>query len=134
MADIKKLTNGKSMGKLGDYEFFMNKNDYKKISHSITATFGSFKPIKGQEVISNSGGYDRKISLNGVLVLEPLDSLKTLEDDLIAREPLRFTTLTDDIEVLITSLNIVQEHFIDDGRYTVQTYNLSLKEVYNELQ
>jgi hypothetical protein len=134
MADIEKLTNGKSMGKLGDYEFFMNKNDYKKISHSFTATFGSFKPIKGQEVISDSGGYDRKISLNGVLVLEPLDSLKSLEADFRTRRPLRFTTLTDDIEVLIMSLNIVQEHFIDDGRYTVQTYNLSLEEVYNELQ
>jgi hypothetical protein len=134
MVDIGKLTNGKSMGKLGDYEFYMHKNDYKKISHNFTATFGSFKPIKGQEIKTDSGGYSRKISLNGVLVLEPLDSLKSLEADFKAREPLRFTTLTDDIEVLITSLNIVQEHFVDDGRFTVQTYNLSLEEVYDELQ
>jgi len=133
MADLKSLISGLSMGKLGDFEFYMHKNEYKKISQTLTATHGSFKPIKGQERITDSGGYDLKLSLNGVLVVQPLDALKTLEDYLIAREPIRFTTLNDDIEVLITSLNITQEHFTDDGNYTVQTYNLSLKEVYDEV-
>ncbi len=134
MADIGKLTNGLSMGKLGEYKFYMNKNAYKKISHSLTNSFGSFKPIKGQEIKTDSGGYSRKISLNGVLVVQSLDALDDLEADFIAREVLRFTTLTADYEVLIMSLNMVQEQFTDDGKYTVQTYNLSLEEVYNELQ
>jgi len=130
---LNNLINGLGMGKLGDFVFYMSKNEYKKISHVLTAEHGSFKPIKGQEQINDSGGYDRKISFDGVLVLQPLDALKTLEDYLIAREPLRFTTLNHDFEVVLTSLNITQEHFVDDGNYTVQTYSLSLKEVYNEI-
>jgi len=133
MDNLEVLTNGLSMGKLGEFSFYMDKNEYKKISKTLTATHGSFKPIKGQERISDSGGYSQTLSLNGVLVVQPLDALKTLEDYLIAREPIRFTTLNDDIEILFTSLNITQEHFIDDGNYTVQTYNLSLKEVYDEV-
>lgn len=133
MAKLKDLTSGSEMGKLGEFAFYMKKNAYKKITKTLTATFGSFKPIKGQERISDAGGYEGKLSLNGVLVLCPLDALKTLEDYCEAREPIRFTTLNDDIEVLITSLNITQEHFLDDGNYTVQTYSLSLKEVYDEI-
>ena len=133
MDEIENLTKGLSMGKLGEFAFYMDKNAYKKISKTLTATHGSFKPIKGQERISDSGGYSQTLSLNGVLVIQPLDALKTLEDYLIARELIRFTTLNDDIEILFTSLNITQEHFTDDGNYTVQTYNLSLKEVYNEI-
>jgi phage protein U len=130
---LSELINGQSMGKLGEFEFYMSKNAYKKISQDITATFGSFTPIKGQERLSDSGGYDRKISLDGVLVVQPLDSLKTLEDYVTKREPIRFTTLNHDIEVVIPSLNMTQEHFLDDGNFTVQNYNLSLKEVYDEL-
>ena len=133
MDEIENLTKGLSMGKLGEFAFYMDKNAYKKISKTLTATHGTFKPIKGQERISDSGGYSQTLSLNGVLVVQPLDALKTLEDYLIAREPIRFTTLNDDIEILFTSLNITQEHFTDDGNYTVQTYNLSLKEVYDEI-
>jgi hypothetical protein len=138
MAKIKKLTTGYDMGKLGDYSFYMKKNEYKKISQSFTATFGSFKPINGQERLSDSGGYSRTISLNGVLVVQPLDALKTLEDYLKARELIRFTSLFKniDINVVITSLNITQSNFIDtvDGvKATVQTYNISLKEVYDDI-
>jgi len=133
MANLEVLTNGLSMGKLGEFSFYMDKNEYKKISQTLTATNGTFKPIKGQERVSDSGGYENKISLNGVLVVQPLDALKTLEDYTKAREPIRFTTLSDDIEVLISTLTTTKEHFIDDGSYTVQTYNLSLKEVYDEV-
>jgi hypothetical protein len=136
MAKIKKLTTGYDMGKLGDYSFYMKKNEYKKISQSFTATFGSFKPINGQERLSDSGGYSRTISLNGVLVVQPLDALKTLEDYLKARELIRFTPLFTDIDVVITSLNITQSNFIgtvDGVNATVQTYNISLKEVYDDI-
>ena len=136
MSNLQDLTSGMEMGKLGNYSFYMKKNEYEKISQSFTATFGTFKPIKGQERISNSGGYSRTISLNGVLVLCPLDSLKKLEDYLIAREPIRFTPLFTDIDVVITSLNITQSSFVgtvEGVNATVQTYNLSLKEVYDEV-
>lgn len=125
---------GKDMGKLGEFAFYMDKNEFKKISHSYSATHGEFTPVKGQKTKTDSGGHDHKITLNGVLVVQPTDALKTLEDYLKQREPIRFTTLQDDVEVLINNLNIVQEHFLDDGRFTVQTYNLSLEEVFNDLQ
>jgi len=133
MADLKDLTNGSEMGKLGDFVFYMKKNEYEKISKMLTATFGSFKPIKGQERVSDAGGYEGKISLNGVLVLCPLDTLESLEDYLKARKPIRFTTLNDDVEVLLSSLTITQSHFLDNGNFTAQTYSLSLKEVYDEI-
>jgi hypothetical protein len=136
MSKIKELTTGCDMGKLGDYSFYMKKNEYKKISQSFTATFGSFKPINGQERLSDSGGYSRTISLNGVLVVQPLDALKTLEYYLKARKLIRFTPLFTDIYVVITSLNITQSNFIgtvDGVNATVQTYNISLKEVYDDI-
>jgi len=133
MDEIENIVSGLSMGKLGEFAFYMDKNAYKKISQTLSATFGSFKPIKGQERISDAGGYENKLSLNGVLVVQPLNALNSLEDYLKARESLRFTTLNDDIEVLLTNLNITKEHFTDDGNYTVQTYNLSLKEVYDDI-
>jgi len=133
MATKENLTSGLSMGKLGDFEFFMDKNAYEKISQTITASFGSFKPIKGQEQLSDSGGFESKISMNGVLVVQPLDALKKLEDFTKKREPIRFTTLENDIDVVITSLATTKKNFLDDGKHTVQTYNLSLKEVYDEL-
>jgi hypothetical protein len=132
MVDLKDLTNGSEMGKLGHFVFYMKKNEYEKISKMLTATFGSFKPIKGQERVSDAGGYEGKISLNGVLVLCPLDALESLEDYLKARKPIRFTTLNDDVEVLLNSLTITQSHFLN-GNFTAQTYSLSLQEVYDEL-
>jgi phage protein U len=133
MSTLSTLVNGMDMGKIGDFKFYMNKNEYKKISKSLSVTFGSFKPIKGQERLSDSGGFSRTISLNGFLVLQPLDSLKSLEDYAEAREPLELTTLRESFSVVITSLNINQSHFLDNGDYTVQDYSLSLKEVYDEL-
>lgn len=130
---VSSLISGLSMGKLGDFEFYMSKNEYKKISQTLNAEHGVFTPVKGQKRFSDSGGYTRELSLEGVLVVQPLNALKSLEDYLIARKPIRFTTLNHDFEVLISSLNITQEKFLDDGNYTVQTYNLSLKEVYDEL-
>jgi len=135
MADtLDSLTNGMEMGKLGEFAFYIDKNKYKKISQSLTATHGSFTPIKGQKLLTDSGGYERKITLNGVLVVQPTDALKPLEDYLIARDPIRFTTLQHDLDVVINSLNTTEEHFLDDGRFTVQTYNLSLEESFDELQ
>ena len=130
---LSKLFDGQIMGKLGDFEFYISKNGYKKISQTLTAEHGVFTPIKGQKRFSDAGGYTREFSLDGVLVVQPLNALKRLEDYVIARKPIRFTTPNHDFEVLISSLNITQEHFLDDGNYTVQTYNLSLKEVYDEL-
>lgn len=132
MATIDNLISGKDMGKIGDFAFYMDKNQYKKISQTLTATHGEFTPVKGQKSKTDSGGYDNKFTLNGVLVLQPLNALKPLEDYLKAREPIRFTTLKHDIEVLINTLSVTEEHFLDDGKGTVQTYNLSLEEVFND--
>jgi phage protein U len=133
MSEFEDKVSGLDMGKLGDFKFYMNKNEYKKISKKLKATFGSFKPIKGQERLSDAGGYEQTLSLNGVLVVQPLDALKSLEDYLKAREPLEFTTLRESVQVVITSLTINESFFMDNGDFTVQEYNLSLKEVYDEL-
>ncbi len=132
MEKLDELTAGLSMGKIGDFDFYMDKNEYQKITKTIKATHGTYTPVKGQETLSDAGGYIQTLSVPGVLVLQPLESLKTLEDYTKNREPLRFTTLQEDIEVVIPNLTIVQEHFTDHGEYTVQTFNLSLKEVYDE--
>jgi len=133
MSSFQNLVSGMDIGKIGDFKFYMNKNDYKKLSKTLSATFGSYKPIKGQERLSDSGGFERKINLSGVLVVQPLDALKTLEEYVEKREPLEFTTLRESYRVVITNLSINQSHFLDNGDFTVQDYNLSLKEVYDEL-
>ena len=122
-----------NMGKLGDFTFYVKKNEYKKLTESFTVSFGSFKPIKGQELLSDSGGYEHKITLNGVAVVQPIGSLKTLESIAKNREIIRLTTVDIDIDVVITALTLKKSHFIDDGKYTVQTYNITLKEVFHDI-
>jgi phage protein U len=127
-----KFTQNKSMGKLGDFTFYMHKNGYQKISQTLSAKFGSHKPIKGQESLNDSGGYEHTLSLNGVLVVQPLKALESLEDYVKRREPIRLTTLTHDISVVITNLSLEKSHFLDDGKFMAQTYTLSLKEVFDD--
>lgn len=126
-------TAGVSMGKLGSYPFFMHTNDYKVIEESLSASFGSFKPIKGQEILSDSGGYDGVIRLNGVLVAQSLHALKPLEWYLKRREAIRFTTISFDKEVVITNLQTTKNFFATTGAFRVQSYNIALKEVYNDI-
>jgi phage protein U len=133
MALLNDLISGMDMGKIGDFKFYMNKNDYQKLSKTLKVTFGSYKPVRGQERLSDSGGFERTIALSGVLVVQPQDALKVLEDYAENREPLEFTTLRDSYEIVITSLGVTQTHFIDNGDFTVQEYSLTLKEVYDEL-
>ena len=127
------LIKGLEMGKLGDFTFYIDKNGYKKISETITRNNAKFKPLLGQTQTIKAGGYDRKLSLNGVLVLQPLNALKKLKDYAMDGSPIRFTTLQDDIEVEIKTLTTEKEHFMDNGNQTVTTYNISLEEVYNEI-
>ena len=122
-----------SMGKLGDYPFFMHKNNYKQISFNGTADFSSYKPIKGLEVTGDSGGTQGTITLSGVLVAEPVDALGALKDMWLKRKPIRLTTLSLDTEVVITNYNEVQTNFYKDGTARVSRYTLTLKEVYGEI-
>ena len=124
---------GVSMGKIGMYPFFMHTNDFKAIEESLTASFGSFKPIKGQDILSDSGGYGSSIKLNGVLVAQSLNALKPLKWYLKKREPIRFTTISFDKEVVITSLQTTKNFFTTTGAFRVQSYNIVLKEVYNDI-
>jgi len=118
---------GVGMGKIGMYPFFMHHNAYKAIEENLSATFGSFFPIKGQEIVTDSGGYSNYIRLNGVLVAENINSLKPLEWYLKQREKIRFTTISYDVECLITSLSTTKSFFTIVGEHRVQTYNISLK-------
>jgi len=124
---------GAVMGKLGMFPFFMHHNDFKQIQEQLRASFSSYKPIKGQEVLGDSGGFGRNITLDGVLVAEPIDDLKALKWMLMMREPIRLTTIDDDLEVVIEGLTITKSNFKVNGEFTVQRYNLQLKEVYGEL-
>ena len=124
---------GMIMGKLGDYPFFMSRNDYKQIAFSGTADFSSYKPIKGLEVTGDSGGTQGTLRLNGVLVAEPQDALSPIKDMWLLRKPVRLTTLDADYDVVITNYDRVQSNFYIDGDARVNRYSLTLKEVYNEL-
>lgn len=123
---------GDLMGRLGYYPFSMSKNEFKKVTQTLNAEFGRYKPIKGQEVLTDSGGYNRKITLNGIIVAQSVHSLKPLEWYLMKREPLRFTTLFTDVEVIITSISETKEVFETHGLFRVQSYNITLEEVYGD--
>jgi len=124
---------GSVMGKLGEFPFYMYLNDFKQVSHSLKSDFSSYKPIKGLEVIGDSGGTGRTIHLNGVLVAEDAEELDPLEFLLKKRKPLRFTTLANDFNVVIIALDKVESNFYIDGTARVQRYNISLKEIYGEI-
>jgi len=121
---------GAVMGKLGLYPFFMHKNEFKQIQESLTADFSSYKPIKGQEVIGDSGGFSNNIALNGILVAESIYAVEPLKWLLKLRKPIRLTTLESDITVVITSVRATKSYFTIHGSHRVQSYDITLKEVY----
>lgn len=127
------IRNGMSMGKLNDFEFFMTKNAYKQITDTMTAEFKSFDSHNGIERLYGQPKNRRTINLSGVLVVQPLDSLKNLQADIRIGERMRFTTIDDDIYCVITSLKITKKFFTDNGSATVQEYNITLKEVLEDL-
>ena len=124
---------GAVMGKLGLFPFFMHHNEFKTITETLNADFSSYKPIKGQEVLGDSGGFSGNITLNGILVAEPIHAVEPLKWLLKMRNPLRFTTLESDIEAVITSLTATKTYFTIHGTHRVQTYNITLKEVYGSI-
>lgn len=121
------------MGKIGMFPFFMHHNEFKRITETLTANFGSYKPIKGQEILSDSGGFGRQFTMNGILVAEPIHALKPLDYLLMMRKPVRFTTLEHDFDVVMTNLSKTKEYFTIHGTHRVQSYNISMKEVYGSL-
>jgi len=124
---------GAVMGKIGNFPFYMHKNDYKQIARNRRANFSTYKPIKGQEITGDSGGTSQTIRINGVLVAEPTDALVGLENMLLRREPIRFTTIDYDFECVITDLDIVDSNFYIDGTARASRYNISLKEIYGQI-
>ena len=131
---MENLVSGMNMGKLNDFTFYMNKNEYKKVTDTITANFKTIDSSNGFERLQGQPIIKREIKLNGVLVLQPLDSFKSLQADLRIGEIIRFTTIDDDISCVLTSLQVTKKFFTDNGSATVQEYNISLKEVLEELQ
>jgi len=121
------------MGKLGEFPFYMHKNDYKQIARARKSDFSEYKPIKGQALTGDSGGTSQTIRLNGVLIAEPTTSLVGLENMLLLREPIRFTTMDYDFECVITDLDIVDSNFYLYGDARVSRYSISLKEIYGEI-
>jgi len=72
------ITNGMNMGKLNDFVFYMGINEYKKITDTITANFKEVDLNNGIERLYGRPVNKRTINLNGVLVVQPLDALKSL--------------------------------------------------------
>jgi len=122
---------GMVMGKLGDFSFYMHENGYKKLKQSLTASRSSFTPIQGQKILINDTKYERKFSLSGVLVVQPINALKDLESYLISGECIRFSTIEDDFLVVINSLNSDRSFFLEDGKFTVQNYDIGFEESFN---
>lgn len=121
---------GAVMAKLNGYAFFMHQNDFKRISESMTADFSFYKPIKGQEIAGDSGGFHHNITLNGVLVAQPLNALDPFKYMLMNREPLVLSTLTFDYDVLMMNISLGKEKFGLIGDHRVQSYTISLKRIY----
>lgn len=129
-----KTIQGMNMGKLNDFTFYMGKNEYQKITDTLSANFSSIDSSNGVERLKGQPIIKREIKLNGVLVVQPLDSLKSLQADVRIGDKIRFTTIDDDISCVITSLQVTKRLFTDNGSATVQEYNISLKEVLEDLQ
>ena len=126
------LTTETVMGKINDFPFVMHKNEFKKITETYTADFTSYQPIKGQEVLGMAISYKRDITLNGVMVAQPTNSSEPLEWFLKIGRPVRFTTLDTDMTAVIPKLMKTKEKFYLDGEHRVETYSITLKEVFNE--
>jgi hypothetical protein len=124
---------GAVMGKLGMYPFFMHHNTFKQLTKTINAEFSRYKPIKGQVVLGDSGGFSETLNLNGILVAEPVHTTKPLEWYAKMRKPLRFTTLVHDEKIVITTLTKTESHFSILGRHRVQSYDLQMEVVYGSI-
>ena len=124
---------GAVMGKLDNFVFFMHKNNFQQIQESMSADFSSYKPIKGQELLGDSGGFNHTITLNGVLVAQPINALNPLKFMLMERKPLSFTTLTFDYDVVMTSYSPTKQSFGLIGDHRVESYNIVLKRIYGDL-
>jgi len=124
---------GSVMGKLGMYPFFMHHNTFKQLVKTINAEYSKYKPIKGQVVLGDSGGFSETFTLNGVLVAEPTQSLNPLEWYTKFRQPIRLTTLVHDEQVVINTLTETQSHFSILGRHRVQSYDISMEVVYGSV-
>jgi len=124
---------GMTMGKLGDHKFYMHNNEYKKITDTINAEFKSVDSNNGLQRLYSQPKLSRTIKLNGVLVRQSEMSLKNLQADIRIGAKTRFTTFDDDIDCVITSLEITKKSFLHNGRAMVQEYNISLKEVLEDL-
>ena len=127
------LSSGAVMGKINEFPFAIHKNELKKITETYSADFTSYQPIKGQEVLGMAISYKREITLNGVLIAQPINTTEPLEWFLKIGKSVRFTTLETDMEAIIPKLIKNKEKFYINGEHRVETYSISLKEVYNEL-
>ncbi len=123
-----------NMGKLADFVFKMDETEYKKLVHNYKAKHGAYQPIKGQEIKTKTGGWTHTFSLNGVSVDKKKDTYETLLSYLKKRDKVRFTTLLIDIDVIVKGVQLTQEIFYDDGKPSVQKYNLELEEVFDDFQ
>ena len=124
---------GAVMGKLDDFAFFMNQNDFKQITENMTAEFSSYKPIKGQKLLGDSGGFEHIITLNGVLVAKPIDGLNPLKYMLMERKPLVFSTLTFDYDVVMKTYSPTKQKFGLIGDHRVESYNIVLERIYGDI-
>jgi hypothetical protein len=127
------VAGGAVMGKIGNFPFMMHQNEYKKVSKTITAEFAKYKPIEGQVLHGSSGGFTEAITVNGILVVQPINALDPLEWYVKMRSPLRYTTLDEDIDVVLTQAVFTKTHHSIHGRHRVQLYNLQMEGIYGGL-
>jgi len=121
------------VGKLDRYMFKIFDNAFKRVNHSLNAEFSSFKPIRGQKALGNQGGYSEIVRIDGVSVNLPISHLNYLEERLKDRMPVRFTYNNFDEHIVIKNLELVHSHFVPNGDYKVQTYNLTMEVLYGEI-
>jgi len=126
------VTTGLLLGKLGNYPFVMNFNAYKKLNQTFQAKHSSYTPLVGQTQVLEKTSHSHVLTLNGVLVKQPVSSVDILQSYLEEGKVLRFTTNELDIEVKISSLRIVNSHHVKGGRVQVKQYNITLEETWTD--
>jgi len=99
-----------------------------EISHSLNFNYIKLQPLGGYVKHQSTGEWEENISLNGTLVVESVNRLKTFELLAKFKVPVRFTVPTgESFMVVITSMRKTKRDFLFGGGFVRQEYNIEIE-------
>ena len=117
------------LGKINDFAFIMNENHFKQLEDVYNFDFAEHKRLNAPSVYQDVNAYKHTLSLKGLLVQRPMQTLEPLIELAKTKQPARFTTLKHDFFVIIKSIRRGADKFNKDGSFMVQSFDISLEEL-----